>query len=185
MALDPKKTKRSWLSLLRDTRGAAYAEAVIVLPVLITILWGNYLVMGAGSSKLEAMNEVRRVAWEAANTPSRCEESSDHDGADRFDGGGVVTELMGWMGEAEDIPIIGDLLADFFGVPHIPSPATSSYDIPGAFGGGTGSASAEYMVMCNTERKTISMMLSRAFCDLVEKISGGSVPSFLSGMCSE
>jgi len=183
MSVEPKKTKRSLLALLRDTRGAAYAEAVIVLPVLITILWGNYLIMGAGSSKLEAMNEVRRVAWEAANTPSECEESSDHRGADRF-GGGVVTDLTSWMGRAESIPIVGDLLSDFFGVPHIPSPATSNYEIPGAFGGGSGTASAEYMVMCNTERKTISMMLSRAFCDLVERISGGSVPSFLSGMCS-
>jgi len=183
MSLDPKKTKRSWLSLLRDTRGAAYAEAVIVLPVLITILWGNYLIMGAGSSKLEAMNEVRRVAWEAANTPSECEESSDPDGADRFDGGGAVTTLLGWMDAATSIPVVGDFLSDFFGVPHVPSPATASYDIPGAFGGGTGTSTAEYMVMCNTERKTISMMLKRAFCDLVETIAG-SVPAFLGGMCS-
>ncbi len=184
MSLERQPKKRTLLSLLRDCRGAAYAEAVIVLPVLITILWGNYLIMGAGSSKLEAMNEVRRVAWEAANTPSECEETSDHDGADRFDGGGAVTTLLGWMSAAEGIPIVGDLLSDFFGMPHIPSPSTSSYEIPGAFGGGTGTASAEYMVMCNTERKTISMMLTRAFCDLVEKISGGGVPSFLAPMCS-
>lgn len=184
MSLEPQKKKRTLLSLLRDCRGAAYAEAVIVLPVLITILWGNYLIMGAGSSKLEAMNEVRRVAWEAANTPSECEETSDPDGADRFDGGGVVTTLTGWMSAAESIPIVGDLLSDFFGLPHVPSPATADYEIPATFGGGTGTSSAEYMVMCNTERKTISMMLSRAFCDLVEKITGGGVPAFLSGMCS-
>ncbi len=182
MSLEPKKTKRSLLALLRDTRGAAYAEAVIVLPVLITILWGNYLIMGAGSSKLEAMNDVRRVAWEASNTPSECEESSDPDGADRFDGGGVVTTLLGWMDLAQGIPIVGDFLADFFGVPHVPSPASVSYEIPGAFGGGTGTSTAEYMVMCNTERKTISTMLRRAFCDLVD--SFGGIPPFLSGMCS-
>ena len=175
--------RRSLRSLLKDTRGAAYAEAVIVLPVLIGILWGNYLIFNAGSSKLEAMNDVRRVAWQAANTPDVCEETSDPSGADTFNTGGVVTSVLGWMDSAATIPVVGDFLSNFFGVPHRPSPSTVSYDIPGAYGGGTGAASAAYMVMCNTERLTISMMLKRAFCDLVEKIAGG-VPPFLGGMCS-
>jgi hypothetical protein len=87
------------------------------------------------------------------------------------------------MEGAADIPIIGDFVRDFFGVAHSPAPSTADYDVPNTFGGGTGTASAGYMIMCNTERLTISMMLKRAFCDLVASISGGSVPSFLGGMC--
>ena len=176
----PRSRRRS---LLRDQRGAAYAEALIVLPVLILIMGGNYLLLNAGVAKTTAMNSVRRDAWHTANG-SGCDESNECPGdCDTFDGGGgPVSRVMGWIQGLANIPLIGDIVENFFGVPTTVG-ANESFEVPGAFTGVQNTASAGYRIMCNTERKTIRMLMTEAFCGLIRDITGG-IPFFLTRMCN-
>lgn len=57
-------------TLLRDDSGAAFAEGLIVMPVLALILAGVLAMSATYSAKLEAKSRARRAAWLQADSGS-------------------------------------------------------------------------------------------------------------------
>lgn len=162
-------------SLLRDERGAAYTEAVIMLPVFMTVMALFFMVYRVYTKKFETMSNVRSVAWTAANSDS-CEDGGTEecpsggsgcttsDEEDDVQGG--IDDLLG---EATEIPVLGTLLDGVFGV-AITKTVTDSVENPDYLGGGTKSVATSYTLMCNPEPTTVWELILDSFNDIIGDI---------------
>ncbi len=56
-------------SLIRHKTGAAYAEALLTLPVYLAIFAGVLLFHGLYTAKLQAKSKARRAVWQQAYAP--------------------------------------------------------------------------------------------------------------------
>ena len=79
--------------ILTNQRGAAFAEALISLPVFVAVLGGTVALNGMYAAKLEAKSRARRAAWLQADSgecpPSTCTSSECEVAAGKIRAGGL------------------------------------------------------------------------------------------------
>ena len=118
-------------SLLHDEAGAVYAEAVIMLPVFLTILGLLYLVKDTYEAHMETMAIVRSEAWIYSN--SACEQSPQRSSVQKRSVTDIFADAVGAVSGAQssidtafhseddgeddpsEIPVVDDLLNSIFG----------------------------------------------------------------------
>lgn len=175
---------RPLTAILRDTRGAAYTEAVIVIPVFI-LLWAAVIhVGGSFQAKSVASQTARRCAWAYANggcddVPEGCEGVVG--GADRQFDDGDIDDVAGDDGQKirdgvqqisdpiddsiGEIPVAGDIIHAIVGTA---TTATAGVPVkrPKVLGGQRQRLTTSYTVMCNEREKTLGSIVTGAFCSL-------------------
>lgn len=90
-----------FLTLLRDERGAALAEALISLPIFVAVLGGTVALNSMYSAKLEAKSRARRVAWLQADS-GECPEQTCSSGTCRAAEGTIRTEGLDGLLAVQD-----------------------------------------------------------------------------------
>lgn len=164
--------RKCLVALLGDERGAAYAEAVIMLPVFMAIFAGYYALFNAHSARLETMNNVRSATWQ------RSVEGCGLFDADEGCTGACASEIGSISGEiASDIPIVGGMLSSLVG--PIVSEGRTAVDYDGAAAFGGGSATSSYQLVCNTRRQTVWDIVKAAACEILPD----AVTSLMSSIC--
>ncbi|MDH5491500.1 MAG: hypothetical protein OEY14_06060 [Myxococcales bacterium] len=164
---------RGFSSLFRDERGAAYTEAVIMLPVFFMVFALFYHVHRVHTAKLETLQNARSSAWlmsyddcEGSSTcPSGRGECASADSDSGVDS--AISDLKSKLGPFEGA--IGGFLDGIFGT-ATKATATSSYSDPNYLGGSDHNLSTSYAIMCNPKRVTILDMLKTAFCDAISPL---------------
>ncbi len=170
----------------RRTRGAAYAEAVIMLPVFMILMWGYYLLYNGHGARRTAMAGARTSAWEASmegcglldEATNTCESCGDSPGEGPLAPSGVFDSLtsgsMSWL---------GDIIGGLFG-PLVGRQNNAEYDahfVPEDSLRDGGTVRARMQVVCNTKRETLLGIIKQALCR-----SGliGGILDFIGDFCS-
>lgn len=170
----PTPLRRGLRALLRDEEGAAYAEAVIMLPAYIAIFALMYLVHDATDTKLKTMAQARSSAWLLSY--NSCEGSAGSEGCPSCtegESGGLFGGVEDAVGGIGDIPIFGPI---FSGVvdgllgTETTIAATESFNRPSYLGGGSTDVTTRYTIMCNPERQTLWDLVSSAFSSVWDSI---------------
>lgn len=171
-----RRTRPGARSLFQDERGAAYAEAVIMLPVYILVFALFYMVHDAAIAKTVSMSEARQAGWTAAFDD--CGEGDSSDGActscsDVTDDGTIFGELTGELSGGEGLGgallgAIEPLITGIFGG-QVTRTGTADYTRPVYLGGATVTVSSNYTMVCNPERMTLASILSGVW----DSITGG------------
>ncbi len=171
----------------RARRGAAYTEALVMLPVFFTVFAGIHFFHDGYTAKLIAMNEGRSASWEIVNDYGRCGRTSEDGGgpleapdeprsedvpsgvedpttvaSDATSAGGTSTE-----GRAAN-DVIKSALGSIFGESHV-THGKSAYEMPGYLGGFARTATAKYWTICNPEPKDLGELLKGMLCAVVPK----------------
>lgn len=155
----------------RRSRGAAYAEACVMIPVFITIIWSYHLLYNANVARHSSMANARSVAWENAM-----------EGCTFFDGGSDACVGDGCT-DAEAVSSgldswIIDILGPLFG-PPVSGSSTVNYEVGGTPFGlmSGGAATAHINLVCTSKRQTLWEILKEAICNVPGL---GSFLSFIS-----
>ena len=166
--------------LLRDSRGAAYVESLVAMPVFISLFAAiGFFTMYYGSW-LDQANRSRRCAWEYSNggcsaVPGEC---AGVVGAPQ-QGTGETAETQQIRSElrtfAEDIPLPGaqDVIEAILGT-STTAVAREQVPLPDWVGGGTRPATCTQTVLCNEREQTLGGILRNLFCGAVTRVPGVS-----------
>ena len=131
-----------------------------MIPVFITIIWAYHLLYNANVARGTAMMNARSDAWELSMAGCTFFEGGSCTGDGCAEGGGVEGALAddGWI-----MAILGPI----FG-PNVTGSSSVNYEVGGTPWGlmSGGSASAHVMVVCNTKRQTLWMILQEAICNV-------------------
>lgn len=181
--------------LLRDKRGAAMAEGVIVLPFFIIVLAAIIYFHRAYATKISMNTKARSCAWSYA--VNGCQKPLP-DGCPVSTVGGEskeVTDVFGMdfknnFGTEESEKVIRDIekqksaldstlhgvnlvgltiLGLSEGIKTSPSQAVQK---PSILGGGTHTISGDYSVMCNERNRTVKDLAIAAYCSLSNIMPG-------------
>lgn len=171
--------RRRRTSLPRDTRGAAYTEAVIVIPVF-ALLWAGVIYTGQSfHAKSVATQQARRCAWAYANggcdqVPEGCEgvvgertrqhADDDLDGIAGDDADGIRDGVSDMT--TEGMGVADGLVSAIVGS-HTDAIGGSAVSEPEVLGGDDRTVHSRYRVMCNERKKTLGGIVKRAFEDMV------------------
>ena len=172
----------------KRSRGAAYAEAIIMLPVFIVTLWGYQLLFSGHRARTAAMSQARHAAWassmegcglgeDAISTCPGCDGSSDSAPGDVPGDAGAIWDRL------QDIPFIGGILSGLFG-PMVDGSGSQTY--ASTYSGArsdrqkNGEARAAVHVVCNTKRETLGDIIKRALCNTPVV---GALVSFIPDFC--
>lgn len=170
------------MQLIRDTRGAVMAEAIIMLPFFVIVFAALYYLHGAYSEKLDRSVAARGCAWTHASAgcqddlPPICTAA----GADVDDKGGVFDQFGGvaeWgdgndrvtgflpEGAASGIAEMSGLTNALLGIGDGISVQTrGEVDRPSLFGGGRARVGSRYSVLCNEAPMSLRGILQGAYC---------------------
>lgn len=144
----------------RRSRGAAYAEACVMIPVFIIIVWSYHLLYNANIARHTSMMNSRSQAWELSMAGCTFFEGGSCEGDGCGDGGGVEGALAddGWI-----MAILGPI----FG-PNVTGASNVAFEVGGTPWGmmSGGSASSRVTLVCNTKRQTLWMILKEAICNV-------------------
>lgn len=153
----------------RRSRGAAYAEACVMIPVFITIIWAYHLLYNANVARGTAMMNARSAAWERSMEGCTFFEGGACEGDGCVEGSSASEGLDSW---------IVDILGPLFG-PPANGASTVDYNVGGTPWGlmSGGAASADIRLVCNTKRQTLWQILKEAICNVPGL---GSFLSFIS-----
>ncbi|MDQ3031891.1 MAG: hypothetical protein M3Y87_05690 [Myxococcota bacterium] len=164
-------------SLLHDTRGAAYTEVIIMMPVFISLFVGIGFFHEYYLARMNAATEARRCAWAYSNggcdqVPDGCAgvirgtggaESrgsspavEDHTG-DVRDG---VAELDREMPMSASRRIMEAILGS-----STTARGSEPVQLPDWVGGGSREATCGYTVVCNEREHTLQSLVREAFCN--------------------
>ncbi len=143
-------------TLLRDETGAAFAEALISLPVLAIALVGVVAIHGMYGASIDAKSEARRLAWlqaDAGHCPestcrsARCEQSAV---GIQSSGLEAVETSQGGLSTASFLQDLGRrlLVGSTTGIGRATAPR------PGLLGGGRVEQRAGFPLICNTTART-------------------------------
>lgn len=167
--------------LVRDERGAAYTEAVIMLPVFFVIFALFYQVYRTRTAKFETMQSVRTAAWMKSNAGCEDDEGttcpSGTEGCTVEDGdaeGGIDGVLSDLRSDSDPLlapftSLLGGLLENVFGTAVTKSASLSVTD-PKYIGGTEWTMSTKYTLMCNPLPTTLWELLEKLFKDLISSI---------------
>ena len=157
--------------LWRDTRGAAYTEAVIALPVFIVVFAGILALNAYYSAKLESMSEARANTWQIANGTS-CASTS---GCSADSGAGCIDQEEAVLGDSSTgglydlfncpdsiclgtIPGVLPVFNELFGGSDNGS-GSFTVDVPAMFGGSS-TMNSTMTLACNPEGKTVGRLMA-------------------------
>lgn len=167
---------RTWVlelaRLVRDQRGAAYAEAVIMLPVYLAMFALFGLVHNEAHQKMETLAQSRSAAWQRSNAGCEGEDESCPScmGVEGADDGTVYGDIDGAINGVGEVPIVGSILEGMldglFGS-QTTLRASATIERPRLLGGGSRNATSSYTVLCNPVRTSVWEMLRNAFCGFV------------------
>lgn len=173
-------------SLLRDTRGAAYTEVVLMMPVFISLFAGVGFFHQYYTARMDAGTEARRCAWAYANggceqVPAGCAGVvGGSGGAERrlSDSAvqGQVDEARGNVSQMErEMPLPGAATRIYEAILGSSTTASASEPVtmPDWVGGGTRQARCGYTVVCNEREQTLGGLIREAFCGSVRRIGVG------------
>ena len=173
-------------SLLEDTRGAAYTEVVLMMPVFISLFVGIGFFHQYYSARMDAATEARRCAWAYAN--GGCEDVPPGCAGIVGGSGGAERRLSdsAVQGQVDDAR---QNVADMEREMPLPGAATRIYEailgssttargsepvtMPDWVGGGTRDARCGYTVVCNEEERTLGGLIHEAFCGSVGRLGLG------------
>jgi hypothetical protein len=156
-----------WHRLLKGTRGAVFAEVVVMLPFFI-ILWASIIyVHKYYSSRITLGAQAKSCAWQYSNggcrsTPAGCESLTVHAGADfssdDLPGGGSFQQF------AND-PFVRPIIQLVLGSN---SYVTGNGNVvrPAQLGSGNTPITSRNVVMCNEVPTSPQELARRAFCNL-------------------
>jgi hypothetical protein len=158
--------------LVRDQRGAAYAEAVVMLPVYLAMFALFGLVHNEAHQKMETLAQSRSNAWQRSNGGCEGEDESCPScmAVEGSDDGTVYGDIDGAINGVGEIPIVGSILEGMldglFGS-QTTVRASATIERPRLLGGGSRTATSSYTVLCNPVRTSVWEMLRNAFCGFV------------------
>lgn len=147
--------------LLRDTEGAAMAEAVIMLPALI-LIWGIILYIHFGFRDAQRnMATLRDETWTHAlaacstspTDPTEFADNGDFDGESR----GGISGLSG---------ALRFLTTNLFFIDEFGSRRARDIERPESLGGGTRRLEWELLMLCNEEQRDDEDPLWEIWADL-------------------
>ncbi len=176
-----RQTQRK--TLHADEKGAAYTEAVVMLPVYILVFALFYMVHDSAIAKTISMSESRQAGWAAAfsdcggGDESGCPSCSATAEGFPTDDGTAMGSLRGAVSDigGEGIVggalsgVLGSLLDGLFGG-QVTRYGNASYDRPAYLGGGTVDVSSGYTMVCNPERQTIGSILGDVWDGIIGDI---------------
>lgn len=152
----------------RRFRGAAYVEALIMLPVFIATWWGYYYLGNAYHARNRAAADARFVAWNDAkgaadscgdpepNCPDCSESGRNGESAERD----VIGEANQNQ-EGQNFGWIMEVIGPLFGPTTIGSDV-ESYEA----GSRSGNVGATLGVLCVARRRTLPGLLKEVVCGL-------------------
>lgn len=150
-------------SLFKDSRGAVFAESVIMLPFFILILQGYTFVHSTYRTRIVVFQQTKACAWDYANRGCTGAAAS------------CRVQDQGPLGAGEGIaslrtaPVIGPLMTTLFGT-RAKYTKTQTINRPAFFGGGTFDVTGEQVLACNTQPTGLMDLLG----DLVSSIFSGN-----------
>ncbi len=166
--LRPMKSKRLTI-LLRDTRGAAFAEAVVMLPAFLLLWAGINFIYQKQKAMQEALEESRKCAW--AYAESSCSEAPTgcipKDQQEITDTTGASTKLGKARGGLD--AVIGSIFGKPFGMI-----TSNSVTPPKLIGGRAHSLKATQFMICNEAARDPGEVTETAACN-ASKESGDGV----------
>jgi hypothetical protein len=169
-------------TLLRDTRGAAYTETVLMMPVLISIFAGIGVFHAAYRGRMDAAEDARRCVWEYANggcttPPPGCEAIVGGSSASPLSDPAVdghardANQALGDMSRIIPVPGLGGLLESILGTTTT-ARASRQIQMPAWLGGATRTESASETVVCNERPRELEDLIRDAFCAAVPGPAG-------------
>jgi len=174
MARDMERTKRRgcWRALVRDTRGSAMTEGVIILPFLIIVFGCIYWVHARYMKRIQVGIEARACAWAYVN--NACE--GDPPAGCKIDPGATMTndDFTAELGESgtsaieelrNAVGILGPVLDAVFGR-DITTTVQAEVPRPQVIGGGSRKVIAQYALVCNEKRRDLLDVVWDIFHDL-------------------
>lgn len=180
--------RRGLRALVRDTRGAAYTEVVLMMPVFISLFAGIGFFHDYYTARMNAATEARRCAWAYAN--GGCEDVPA--GCGGIVGGSrsaapslsdaqtqqTVTQVQNNVGAMERrMPVPGVARRIYEMILGASTTATGSEPVtmPDWVGGGSREARCSYTVVCNEEDRDLVDVIHDAFCSAVGTGAPGRV----------
>lgn len=141
------------VSILRDESGAAFAEAIISLPVFIALLGGVVAVNGMYEAKMEAKSRARRLAWLQADSglcPERSCRSPECSATEQA----ILSDGVGGLQRIADGPVaLGSFLRrmrDYFVGTYTDGIATARAPMPATFHSSFTVQRGTTTLLCNT-----------------------------------
>lgn len=137
----PRRSRRRLRNLLRDERGTATTETVIMLPFFI-LVWGLiFYVFDYFHSRIEHQMWTRRHAWRHAYTG--CESDGSYGRTSMDETGGFDGE--GFVGHVDDVLSV----LPGFHFDEIRANRTATVNRPEVIGGGGLTHEREMYLLCN------------------------------------
>jgi hypothetical protein len=171
-------------SLLRDTRGAAYTEVIVMMPVFISLFAGIGFFHHLYSARMDAGTLARRCAWAYANggcdaVPAGCEGVTRGSAppTSPSPAQGDVDEARGQVAQLDDempMPAASSILDAILGTTTT-TRADEQVPMPQWIGGGERPATCRYAVACNERERTLGSLVRDAFCGKVSSMGFGGV----------
>lgn len=160
--MEDRNKDRSLRALLRDTGGAAYTEAAIMLPLFV-LVWGCIVFVHSGFREaIDHASLAREAAW--AEVTDACQEGAGEDATAPLGFRGLA-----FLGEFDrvvaEVPFVGDYWP---GVVVFEREFRDVVTIaqPGVLGGGEARAGHHLILSCNERARpdlSVSSMVGRAW----------------------
>lgn len=169
-------------TLLRDTRGAAYTETVLMMPVLISIFAGIGVFHAMYRGRMDAAEDARRCVWEYANggcttPPPGCEGIVGGSSATPLSDPAVdghtrdANQALSEMNSVIPVPGLSGIVESILGTTTT-ARASRQVQMPRWLGGATRTESASETVVCNERPRELEDLIRDAFCAAVPDAAG-------------
>lgn len=150
-------------ALLGDTRGAVFAESVIMIPFFLIILGSVTYVHDSYRARIVVFQQTKGCAWDYANRGCTGTAACQVTDQGAFGGGEVMATI-------QRVPVIGTLLDQLFGR-RVKYNKSINVARPSFLGGGTQAVRGEQVLACNTQPRNILQLMR----DMLSSIwNGGS-----------
>lgn len=154
-------------------QGAAYLEAVIILPTFILIFAGVLFVQHLWEVRQTALITARRCAWQYSSSgcresPPGCEGVVSSRGSS--DGDEQTSRLIKgkMLAGLKELPVIGTAIEGLFGG-ALNSSASNTVTRPTVLGGGAARVKGDFYLLCNEREREMKEVLKTMFFGFVCK----------------
>lgn len=174
---DTQKTKTT---LWRDERGAAYVEALSIIPFFLIVWVGLNFMYNIRLEKQARYAGARTCAWEWSNQgcegekPKSCIDSTSGGEKETEDFGGQQRQMTNMLRETQDGNWANKVIGAIFGE-SFETQSEGTVTIPGRFGGGQGKIRSNYYLLCNERPQEVGDIVKKVACELpgAEILCGG------------
>ncbi len=170
--------------LARDTRGAAFAEALVMMPAFILLFAGVGFFHHYYTARMNAAETARRCAWAYSNggcdqVPGGCAGvvgGQDAGGAPRASSGDIAEAQtqIDRITSGVAVPGLDSIRRAILGTATTAT-GRESVPIPDVARGGRRDATCRYTVVCNERERTLASIVRDAFCAKANSLGIGGV----------